>query len=171
MENQGINNLLKFWSTKVRDNLTNFFADQKLLVLIDEIDQQITKIESRKSALDNEKPKKNEERQKEIKSSTSSERRSIRYQYRPVVKNETNQNQRNNIDSKYNSNTKYNINDSKYNKRYNNNDSKNTPTTTTTNRRYNNNDTKNNTTTTTTNRRYNNNDTKNTTTTTTTNRR
>ena len=112
------------------------------------------------------------ERQKEIKSSTSSGRRSLPYQYRPVVKNETNQNQRNNINSKYNSNTKYNINDSKYNKRYNINDPKNATTTTTTNRRYNNNDTKTNTnTTTTTNRRYNNNDTKTNTNTTTTNRR
>jgi len=112
------------------------------------------------------------ERQKEIKSSTSSGRRSLPYQYRPVVKNETNQNQRNNINSKYNSNTKYNINDSKYNKRYNINDPKNATSTTTTNRRYNNNDTKTNTnTTTTTNRRYNNNDTKTNTNTTTTNRR
>ena len=80
----GINNLLTFWSEKIRENLTNFFVDQKLLVLIDEIDQKITKIESKKESI--EKENKKEREKKNYKITSGKERTSAPYIYKPVVK-------------------------------------------------------------------------------------
>ena len=92
LQNLGINNLLNFWSSKIRDNLTYFFfADQNLLVLIDEIDQKITKFESKKESIYKEKPKLIENI-KEQKNSIAKERASIPYQYRHIDRDKDNSN-------------------------------------------------------------------------------
>ena len=102
LQNLGINNLLNFWSTKIRDNLPNFFVNQNLLVLIDEIDQKITKIESKKEFLDKEKQKEIE-KIKQQKNSSTKERSSIPYQYRPINRDK-NDNKKSIKDSKSNIN-------------------------------------------------------------------
>ena len=82
LQNQGIDNLLNFWSTKIRDNLPNFFADQKLLILLDEIDQKTTKIESKKESIEKEKQK---EREKQIQIKPSKINARGSYQYKPMI--------------------------------------------------------------------------------------
>ena len=46
------------WPSKVRKNLTNFFTDQTLLVLINELDPKILKIETKKEKIELEKKRK-----------------------------------------------------------------------------------------------------------------
>ena len=82
LHNQGINNFLAFWSTKIRENLTNFFSDQNLLILLDEIDQKVTKVESKKESIEKEKQKERE-KARQINSSKIKERTS--YHYRPII--------------------------------------------------------------------------------------
>lgn len=101
LQNLGINNLLNFWRNKIRENLTKFVVDQKLLILIDEIDQKITKFESKKEFIDK-KQKKEIEKIKEQKNNSAKGRASIPYQYRPINRDKNN--------------TKLNINDTKNDK-------------------------------------------------------
>ena len=101
LQNLGINNLLNFWRNKIRENLTKFVVDQKLLILIDEIDQKITKFESKKEFIDK-KHKKEIEKIKEQKNNSTKGRASIPYQYRPINRDKNN--------------TKLNINDTKNDK-------------------------------------------------------
>ena len=73
--NKGLDNLFAFWSTKVRENLTNFFVAQKLLVLIDEIDQKMVSIESKKKVIEEQK-----------KSAKTKDTNPIPNQYKPIIK-------------------------------------------------------------------------------------
>ena len=112
LQNLGINNLINFWSNIIRQNLTNFFVDQNLLVLIDEIDQKITKIESKKESIDKEKQKEIE-KLKEQRNTSTKGRTSIPYQYRPINKDK--------YDTKNNAKiTKSDSNKNKENKNYTN---------------------------------------------------
>ena len=64
-QNRGINNLIRLWSEKIRDNLEYFLDNQELVIKLDEIDQKISEIESKISS----KKKENEtkmQNQKEI---------------------------------------------------------------------------------------------------------
>ena len=85
MEKGLSNNLLKFWSErKIRDNLKKFSTNQKLFALINEIDQKIKQLESKKGP-------KEKENQKQIEKSgeqrnTSAKTRYIPRQYKPVIK-------------------------------------------------------------------------------------
>lgn len=63
----GIYNLTKLWSTKVRENLSIYFKNQKLLTLLDELDHKITNFESKIENKENEK----KEKKKKIKESLS----------------------------------------------------------------------------------------------------
>ena len=101
LQNLGINNLLNFWRNKIRENLTKFVVEQKLLILIDEIDQKITKFESKKEFIDK-KQQKEIEKIKEQKNNSTKGRASITYQYRPINRDKNN--------------TKLNINDTKNDK-------------------------------------------------------
>ena len=106
LPNLGIDNLLNFWKYKIRKNSTEFFACQNLLIIIDEIDQKITKIESKKESIDKKKQK---ESNSSIKGRTT-------YQYRPINigKDDINKNIR---DTKYEINKNRdnkNIRDTKY---------------------------------------------------------
>ena len=49
----GIDNLLSFWSTKIRENITKFFCCPSLLKILDDTDKQITKFESKKNTKKN----------------------------------------------------------------------------------------------------------------------
>ena len=73
--NKGLDNLFAFWSTKIRENLTNFFVAQKLLVLIDEIDQKMVSIESKKKVIEEQK-----------KSAKAKDTNPIPNQYKPIIK-------------------------------------------------------------------------------------
>ena len=73
--NKGLDNLFNFWSTKIRENLTNFFVAQKLLVLIDEIDQKIVKYEEKKKSVDKDKI-----------TASRKNKYTTPYQYKPVIK-------------------------------------------------------------------------------------
>ena len=73
--NKGLDNLFNFWSTKIRENLTNFFTAQKLLVLIDEIDQKIVKYEEKKKSAD-----------KDRITVSRKNKYTTPYQYKPVIK-------------------------------------------------------------------------------------
>ena len=73
--NKGLDNLFNFWSTKIRENLTNFFTAQKLLVLIDEIDQKIVKYEEKKKSADKDKI-----------TVSRKNKYTTPYQYKPVIK-------------------------------------------------------------------------------------
>ena len=109
MSNLGINNLLHFWSEKIRDNLTNFFVEQNLLILIDEIDQKITKIESKKQSIDNEKKKEREKiRQQKIESRYG--RITVPLHYKPIIKDKEKGKNKNNIKESKNSNINKNNN-------------------------------------------------------------
>ena len=55
--NYGINNLIKLWSTKIRENLSYFFGEQKFLFMIDEIDKKIIKFESKVQLIQKKKEK------------------------------------------------------------------------------------------------------------------
>jgi len=46
-QNRGINNLIKLWTEKIRDNLEYFLDNQELVIKVDEIDQKISEIESK----------------------------------------------------------------------------------------------------------------------------
>ena len=98
----GINNLLNFWSEKIRDNLTNFFVDQKLLVLIDEIDQKITRLESKKESIAKENQKQRE-KMKEQRNASTKERHYIPHPYKPVIKDKE-ENKKDIIETKNNKN-------------------------------------------------------------------
>jgi hypothetical protein len=98
----GINNLLNFWSEKIRENLTNFFIDQKLLVLIDEIDQKITRVESKKESIAKENQKQREKMKKQRNASTK-ERNYIPHPYKPVIKDKE-ENKKDIIETKNNKN-------------------------------------------------------------------
>jgi hypothetical protein len=98
----GINNLLNFWSEKIRENLTNFFVDQKLLVLIDEIDQKITRLESKKESIAKENQKQRE-KMKEQRNASTKERNYIPHPYKPVIKDKE-ENKKDIIDTKKNKN-------------------------------------------------------------------
>ena len=98
----GINNLLNFWSEKIRDNLTNFFVDQKLLVLIDEIDQKITRVESKKESISKENQKQRE-KMKEQRNASTKERNYIPHPYKPVIKDKE-ENKKDIIETKNNKN-------------------------------------------------------------------
>jgi len=109
LHNLGINNLLHFWSEKIRDNLTNFFVEQNLLILIDEIDQKITKIESKKQSIDNEKKKEREKiRQQKIESRYG--RITVPLHYKPIIKDKEKGKNKNNIKESKNSNINKNNN-------------------------------------------------------------
>ena len=98
----GINNLLNFWSEKIRENLTNFFVDQKLLVLIDEIDQKITRLESKKESIAKENQKQRE-KMKEQRNASTKERHYIPHPYKPVIKDKE-ENKKDIIETKNNKN-------------------------------------------------------------------
>ena len=98
----GINNLLNFWSEKIRENLTNFFVDQKLLVLIDEIDQKITRVESKKESISKENQKQRE-KMKEQRNASTKERHYIPHPYKPVIKDKE-ENKKDIIETKNNKN-------------------------------------------------------------------
>ena len=98
----GINNLLNFWSEKIRENLTNFFVDQKLLVLIDEIDQKITRVESKKESIAKENQKQRE-KMKEQRNASTKERHYIPHPYKPVIKDKE-ENKKDIIETKNNKN-------------------------------------------------------------------
>ena len=98
----GINNLLNFWSEKIRENLTNFFVDQKLLVLIDEIDQKITRLESKKESISKENQKQRE-KMKEQRNASTKERHYIPHPYKPVIKDKE-ENKKDIIETKNNKN-------------------------------------------------------------------
>ena len=98
----GINNLLNFWSEKIRENLTNFFVDQKLLVLIDEIDQKITRLESKKESIAKENQKQRE-KMKEQRNASTKERHYIPHPYKPIIKDKE-ENKKDIIDTKNNKN-------------------------------------------------------------------
>ena len=98
----GINNLLNFWSEKIRENLTNFFVDQKLLVLIDEIDQKITRVESKKESISKENQKQRE-KMKEQRNASTKERHYIPHPYKPIIKDKE-ENKKDVIDTKNNKN-------------------------------------------------------------------
>ena len=63
-QNRGINNLIRLWSGKIRDNLEYFLDDQELVIKMDEIDQKISelesKIESKKKEIELKKQKQKE---------------------------------------------------------------------------------------------------------------
>ena len=130
LSNMGIHNLLTFWSEKIRENLTNFFVDQKLLVLIDEIDQKITKIESKKESIQKEN-KKEREKLRENKIISGKERASIPYRYKPIIKDKDKKpinifdtkydsNKTGNIFSRRNEKTNSNISSIRYSRKINN---------------------------------------------------
>ena len=73
--NKGLDNLFNFWSTKIRENLTSVFGAQKLLSLIDELDQKIEKYESKKKLIDEQK-----------KSQMIKDRFSVQLDYKTVIK-------------------------------------------------------------------------------------
>ena len=49
IDNEGLDNLLKFWEEKIRKNLKGFFKLQEVLIKFEEIDKTIEKIESKKN--------------------------------------------------------------------------------------------------------------------------
>ena len=46
-QNRGINNLIRLWSGRIRDNLEYFLDNEELVIKVDEIDQKISEIESK----------------------------------------------------------------------------------------------------------------------------
>ena len=109
LQNLGINNLLIFWSEKIRNNTTNFFADQNLLILIDEIDQKITKIESKKQLKEKEKQKELE-RKREQKIASAKGRISVPGVYKPFIKDKEKEKNQINIRDTKNTYINKNIN-------------------------------------------------------------
>ena len=109
LQNLGINNLIIFWSEKIRNNTTNFFVDQNLLILIDEIDQKITKIESKKQLRDKEKQKELEKK-REQKIASAKGRISVPAPYKPFIKDKEKEKNQNNIRDTKNTYISKNIN-------------------------------------------------------------
>lgn len=64
-QNRGINNLIRLWSGRIRDNLEYFLDNEELVIKVDEIDQKICEIESKIQSKNKEVETK-KQKQKEI---------------------------------------------------------------------------------------------------------
>ncbi len=116
MHNLGINNLLNFWSEKIKDNLKKQIVEQNFLILIDEIDQKIKKIKSEKNSIEIEK-KKEREKISQQKVSSGYGKKTFPTSLKQNIKEKEKEKKKNNIkDSQNNNITRNNNNNIIYNK-------------------------------------------------------
>ena len=116
MHNLGINNLLNFWSEKIKDNLKKQIVEQNFLILIDEIDQKIKKIKSEKNSIEIEK-KKEREKISQQKVSSGYGKKTFPTSLKQNIKEKEKEKKKNNIkDSQNNNITRNNNNNNIYNK-------------------------------------------------------